>query len=112
MYPIMKHRRLHYIHILMQHTIQECTLNVNVFRLKIPYNTDGKKSTQCGISPYWSPSLKEINSVDLFKLLCNISGLETLDLTLGASLDFQNSFGRQRPTTSGQLIELESTVLA
>ena len=79
----MKHRRLHYIHILMQYTIQECTLDVNVFRLKIPHNTDGKQSMQCCISPYWSPSLKEINSVDLFKTLSNVSGLETLDLTLG-----------------------------
>ena len=78
----------------MQHTIQECTLNVNVFRLKIPYKTDGKHCAQCRISLYWSPTLKENDSVDLFKPLSNISGLEMLDLTPGATLDFQNLFGR------------------
>ena len=96
----------------MQHIIWECTLNVNVFRLKIPYDTDGKQSTQYCISPYWSPSLKDINSVDLLKPLSNVSGLEPLDLTLSASLNFKNPFGRQRPTTSGQLTELDYTVLA
>ena len=84
----MKHRWLHYVHILMQHTIQECTLYVNVLRLKIPHNADGQKSTQCCISPNWSPSLKEINSVDMFKTLSNISGLETLDLITGPTSVF------------------------
>ena len=95
----------------MQHTIQKCTLYVNVFCLKIPYNTDGQKSTLCCTSPNSSPGLKEINSVDLFKTLSNIFGLETLDLTLGATLYLQNPFRRKRPTTSGQLTELEYIVL-
>ena len=109
--PIMKNRWLHYVHILMQHTIQECTIDVKVFRRKIPHHTDGKQSLQCCISPNWSRCLKEINSVNLFKTLCKVSGLETLDLIRGASLDLQNSFGRQRPTTNGQLAEVEYSVL-
>ena len=95
----------------MQHTIQEFTLDVNVFCLKIPHNTDGRKSTQCRISPKWSPNLKEINSVDLFKTFSNISDLETLDLTLGATHNLQNPFSWERPTTSGQLAQLKYTVL-
>ena len=90
----MKHMWLHYVYILMQHTIQECTLNVNEFALKMPHNTDGQKSTQCRISPNWSPRLKDINSVDLFKTLSNISSLETLPLPLGATLYLQNPFRR------------------
>ena len=82
-----------------------------VFCLKIPHNTDGQQRTQCRISPNWIPSLKEINSVDLFKTLGNISRLESLDLTPGATLNLKSPFSRYRPTTSGQLTELEYTVL-
>ena len=42
-HPIMKHWWLHNVYILIQHTIQECTFNVNVFRIKIPHNPDGKR---------------------------------------------------------------------
>ena len=108
--PIMNHRWLHYVHILMQHTIQECTLDVNVLRLKIPRNTDGKQSSQFCICPKWKPCLKEVNSVDLFKTLSNVSGLETLDLTVGATLYLQTPFSQQRSTTSGQLAEFELSV--
>ena len=100
------------MHHLMQHTIQECTLYVNVFCLKISHNTDGKSSSQCCISTSWSPCLEQINSVDLLKTLSNVSGLKSLDLTPGASLDLQSPFGRQRPTPSGQLTEFEYSVLA
>ena len=36
--------------------------------------------------------------MELFKTLSNVSGLETLDLTLGATLDLRNPFGRLRHT--------------
>ena len=98
----------------MQHTIQECTLDVNLFCLKIPHNTDGKQSSQRRISPTWSPCFKEVNSVELFEFqtLSNVSGLETLDLTLGAALDLQNPLGGQRRTSRRQLTESEYSVLA
>ena len=78
----------------MQHTIQECTFDLYVFGLKIPYNTDRQQSTQRGISPNWSPSLKEVYPMDLFKPFGNISSLESFNLTLGASLNLKNPFCR------------------
>ena len=67
---------------------------------------------KAGSLAHLSKPKSDSNSVPLFKPLSNVSGLETLDLTLGASLDLKNPFGRQRPTTSRQLTELEYTVLA
>ena len=90
----MENCRLHYVHIMMQHAVQECTLDVYVFGFKIPHYTDAKPGTQCRISLNGSPSLKEINSVDLFKSLSNISGLKTFDLALGATLNLKNPFSR------------------
>ena len=45
------------------------------------------------------------------KNLSNVSGLEPLDLTVGAVLHLQDPFGRSRPLSSGQLAEFEYSVL-
>ena len=85
----MKHVRLNGIHFLLQHVVKKCTLDVHAFRLKVPQNTYGEQSTQRSISTNQSPCLKEIDPIDLFKPLSYVSRFETLDVTLGASLDLQ-----------------------
>ena len=93
-------------------TRASCTLNINMFSLQILDSTDRQQHTQSGISPYWSPCFKEINSMHLGKTLCNVSGLETFNLTLGSTLDLQNPFSCYRLMTRRNLTELKHTVFA